>query len=105
MGGWGSWEVLPTGSLPQGMECARIANLDNRILLFGECMECEKYSKSINVLWQGGMNGGTTYDHILELDMADYDNYQWKNIGVMSEARYAHAVSVVDLHQVCPNNQ
>ena len=30
------WEIGPNGRLPQAMEGSRIANLDNRLLLFGQ---------------------------------------------------------------------
>ena len=42
----------------------------------------------------GGYDGNSAYNHVLEWDI---DLRNWNEIGQMAAARYAHAVSLVEL--------
>ena len=86
-----SWTT--TGAkLPRAMRGLRAATIDDRVLIFGIIILYSSHTRyHRNIIFAGGYDG-SSYDDILEYNP---DEDSMVVVGRMSQARYYHAVSVV----------
>ena len=103
----GTWRL--TAPLPSARYGLRAAVVNNNIFVFGENILCyiniEHIIVSCNVynddIFTGGYTGTNSYlKDILQYNTA---SHTWEEVGQMKEARYLHAVGVLDdISQLCP---
>ena len=103
----GTWRL--TASLPSARNGLRAAVVNNNIFVFGENILCyiniEHLIVSCNVynddIFTGGWMGSSSYlKDILQYNTA---SHTWEEVGQMKEARYRHAVAVLDdVTKLCP---
>ena len=104
---WGTWRL--TASLPSARNGLRAAVVNNNIFVFGDNILCyiniEHLIVSCNVynvdIFTGGYTGSSYYPKdILQYNTA---SHTWEEVGQMKEARYRHAVAVLDdVTKLCP---
>ena len=89
----GSW-VISEAKLPQPMSGLRATNFDGHVLIFGNCIEftITQYQRNI-IINAGGGDYDDTYDDILEFKPGD--DAIIVTLGHMTQARFGHAISVV----------
>ena len=101
----GTWRL--TASLPSARHGLRAAVVNNNIFVFGENILCyiniEHLIVSYNVynddIFTGGYDGSYLKD-ILQYNTA---SHTWEEVGQMKEARFNHAVAVLDdVTKPCP---
>ena len=100
----GTWRL--TAPLPSARVGLRAASVENNIFVFGEdilyYIDIEHLIVSDNVyndhIFTGGYNG-----NYLKNILRYNKNHTWEEVGQMKEARYKHAVVVLeDVSQLCP---
>ena len=94
-----------TGELPSPRSYLRGANIDNRVLMTGNCTDGSREITYVTLLHADqclGGTDGTTFDDILEFCPV---TKQWKLMDKMIQAKYAHGVSPIiygdDVARIC----
>ena len=100
-----TWRL--TAPLPSAREYLRAAVLDNKIFLFGENILCyiniEHLIVSYNVYNDHIFAGGYVGSYLSDILQYNTTSHTWEEVGQMKEARYKHAVALLDdVAQLCP---
>ena len=89
----GSW-VISGAKLPQPMSGLRATNIDGQVLIFGNCIVFTITNYQVKIIINsGGGDYDVTYDDILEFKPGD--DAIIVTLGHMTQARFGHAISVV----------
>ena len=98
----GEWREVPA-ALPRPMGGVRVVTINNRVLLFGEItiQRLVEVDISIHCFYlnlKGGMDEDwTRYADILQFSDSEGEE-KWTRVGEMSQSRFDHEVSVVDMN-------
>ena len=102
----GTWRL--TAPLPSARSGLSAASVENYIFVFGEnilfYIDIEHRIVSYNVYNDDIFSGGRdNYNYKYLGDILRYKNHTWEEVGQMKEARYRHAVAILeDVSNICP---
>ena len=92
------WKVLESASLPRAMYSVRAVSVHNTIILTGITLNISTCKTKLFLITIGGVKGKKSYSNSVFKFNASTET--WKEVGVMSEARSGHAMSIVNIYEV-----